>query len=249
MNNDNIAIVREAERSAYEWHKYGESAIKSKNRSILHIAEAWYYLKESEGWKEIDSTCQSFYEYVFKYYDYGKQTADKFIRIFDTFVLEHGLDREDLSGIGWGKLSIVVAHVCEQNLSEILGDLRNLSQADLKKKYVTPAKEVDPEEYVKYNLNLAADESTREMFDSCIEAAKEEYSEETGIPIDKVSSTKAFETMAAHYMTSVPIEDISHLRAALDRFERIFEVTIEIIDNKLSDQQLKGCDENIEELE
>ena len=44
-------------------------------------------------------------------------------------------------------------------------------------------------------------------------------------------------------MTSVPIEDISHLRAALDRFERIFEVTIEIVDNKLSDQQLKGCDD------
>ena len=225
----NISVTVEAEKSAHEWHDYAKTAESNKTLCTLQLGQAWYELRETEGYREVDPEMVSVYQYVAKYFNKPKGTTDKWIRLHLVYEKEFNIPKSVLGKIGWGKLDITVSHITQDNKLEVLQDLENLTQKDLRMKYAKSQEDVESEnlQFKPYRMEVFADDAGRENFDTAFDLAKKDYAAETSVKEELVSYTQALEVITSSYLTNRPINDETQLETLLCRIEKAFNIEIE----------------------
>lgn len=130
------AIVRsvdEAYEDVYKWHEQAVRANKDRNLNNLRHAESLFHIKKDDNFKILGY--ESIHDYVYKEFNRSRSWTDKLILIHERFVLQLGIDSKTLEDVTFGKLSKLVAHVNEENVLEVLHEAKNMTQADIDKKY------------------------------------------------------------------------------------------------------------------
>jgi hypothetical protein len=228
------AIVRSMhdEKTAREWHEQGLAAEIKRSAGTLEQAESWYHLKEGAGYQELGY--QSIAEYVFKEFGKSAATCDKYIQIYRVMCVDLKKDMTDLAAIGAGKLSKVVGHVDEENVDQVLSDIKNMSQKQIderikqEKPIETPDEDSDREE--QKTLRMKGPASMVDVIEDATRAAKGEIVNMSSFnTVDDIPDLYAMNYIMSCFMSSVSLEGnpVSTLENSISSLEGAYGVTID----------------------
>ena len=222
------AVIRqvEDEKSAQQWHLQAINAEKKRSAGTLEQSEAWYNLKETEGYRELGY--RSIADYVFKEFSKSGKTADKYIQIYRVLVVELKRPMEELINIGAGKLAKIISHVTPENVDQILSDVANMSQEEISERI----KEESPLEKKPGDDKMLKFKGPSVMVDVLIDSmrtAKEEIVNMSSFQNpDDVPDLAAMNHICATYSASVDMDGnpVNTLETSLRNLESAFGVSI-----------------------
>lgn len=239
MNTDPPPIVRSIneektldQMDAFELHNKSQEFHKVRSSNLILMAKVWCLLDDQNGYEKLDAGYQSIYEYIAKYTGKSKATARKIMSVWRRYVEELGADEQTIIDSDYNRLSIMQSQVDSDNLDEVLENVAEKSQAELRE-MVKESKGLEPEENEIDEettvLKFKGSKDNMAVIKTALEMSKEEYVENSTIDVKNVSNFQALEILAANYMTSRSLtgEAADSYDEILNRFAKVNGLKIE----------------------
>jgi len=235
-------VVRQDEQhSAKFWHETALEIDKQKSDCNLKHAEALYNLKKSDGFKQLGF--DSWGTYIFENFNRSQQWANKLANVHEVYVVNLQVSIELLKKVGYAKLSMMSAHVNEENVLDTLNDLISMTQKEVADKIreskglmegmediddddIQNTEEPEKEEQVKYTLKGPKD--IVEVIRTAVDSGRSLYAKATSLPEEKVSDLSALEYVCAIFFSASDLsgEPTIDLDTAIKSLENTHKIKI-----------------------
>ena len=234
-------VVQESDekQQAQHWHILGVDAEKMRSAGTFQQAHSWYELEKSAGYYQLGY--QSIGEYVYDNFSKSVATARKYIDTHAKLVVNLGRSPEELAEIGAGKLFIAISHINEDNVDEMFGNLKKMSQKEIS----DAIRQESPEpEKVRKSITFKGPSPMIEAVESSLQIAKEEVCRISAFQtVEDVPDLSALEHICATWNGMVDLDGtpVNTLENALGSLEHAFNVKIAWTQN----EEAKQCPEII----
>lgn len=226
------AIVRsvdENQNDVYYWHEQAVQACKQHCMSNLKHAEALYQINKLKGYSDMGFGTMA--EYVNSHFSRSKQWAEKLILIHDKFVENLNVPKEKLEEVTFGKLSILAAHINEENKEQLLDMACSITQKELCDYVKHNFKEDKPKDEQNKSLRFKGPAEMVEVVETALDSAKEQLfniSKQYEY-INDVPDLAALEFVSSVYLTSASLDGNPYetLERAVQLLEHAYKVRIQ----------------------
>lgn len=169
----------------------------------MMLARLWCHLEDCLGYEKVGTGYASMAEYVNKVYGKSKSTYKKITGVWRKYVEELGCDEDTIIESDYNKLSIMQSQADSDNVEDILKDVEQKTQGELRDQ-IKASKGLEPEErevdHDTVELKFKSSKESMSVIVSSLSLAKEEYCEGTTLDAKKITNFQALEVISANFM-------------------------------------------------
>ncbi len=100
--------------------------------SYSQLAELLLKIKEGTLWRAVKAS--SFKQFVTEHLKISDSLSRQLLKV-STLARDHGISKEKMESLAWSKLAEVAAMITPENKDQVLQDIANLSQKELRAKF------------------------------------------------------------------------------------------------------------------